>query len=64
MAQDKQDIKATYPLPSYNYRVTVGSDVLSFSEVSGLSVEHEPVTYKHGPAEFIILKFTHKLQEA
>ena len=52
MAQDKNQIKATYPLPAYNYRVTVmrdgASQVLSFSEVSGLSVEYEPVTYKHG----------------
>ncbi len=48
MPQNKQDIKSNYPLPSYNYRVTVESDVISFAEVSGLSVEYEPVTYKHG----------------
>ena len=45
-------IKATYPLPAYNYRVTILQDgaslVLSFAEVSGLSMEYEPVTYKHG----------------
>ena len=52
MAQDKNQIKSTYPLPAYNYRVTVLNDgaalALSFAEVSGLSVEYEPVTYKHG----------------
>jgi phage tail-like protein len=52
MAQDKNQIKATYPLPAYNYRVTILQDgaslALSFSEVSGLNVEYEPVTYKHG----------------
>jgi phage tail-like protein len=52
MAQTKAAIKSTYPLPAYNYRVTVlkGGEtlVLGFSEISGLSVEHEPVTYKHG----------------
>lgn len=52
MAQDKNQIKATYPLPAYNYRVTIlqngASLVLSFAEVSGLSMEYEPVTYKHG----------------
>jgi phage tail-like protein len=52
MAQDKNLIRSTYPLPVYNYRVTIlnGDDtlVLGFSEVSGLSVEYEPVTYKHG----------------
>ena len=48
MAQEPRDIKAAYPLPSYNYRVTIGSEVLSFAEVSGLSLQYEPVTYKHG----------------
>jgi phage tail-like protein len=52
MAQDKNLIKSTYPLPAYNYRVTILKDgeslVLSFAEVSGLSMEYEPVTYKHG----------------
>jgi phage tail-like protein len=52
MALSKADIKSSYPLPSYNYRVTVLGDgnvnVIGFSEVSGLSVECQPVTYKHG----------------
>ena len=48
MAQSKQQIKASYPLPVYNYRVTVGSRTLGFSEVSGLSIEYESVTYHHG----------------
>jgi phage tail-like protein len=52
MAIDKSRIKTEYPLPAYNYRVTIqdGSDsvMLGFSEVSGLALEQEPVTYKHG----------------
>jgi len=48
MAQDKNHIKSTYPLPAYNYRVTVQGATIGFAEVSGLSVEYEPVTYKHG----------------
>jgi len=48
MSYDREQIKATYPLPVYNYRVTVGADTMGFSEVSGLSVNYEPVTYKHG----------------
>ena len=52
MAQDRNQIAATFPLPVYNYKVTVlnggRSLVLGFSEVSGLSVEYEAVTYKHG----------------
>lgn len=52
MAQTKDYIKSTYPLPSYNYRVTIlgegGPIVIGFSEVAGLSIQYEPVTYKHG----------------
>jgi phage tail-like protein len=48
MATDKDTIKLSYPLPVYNYRVTIDSVTLGFSEVSGLHVEYEPVTYKHG----------------
>jgi len=48
MTQAKDQIKASYPLPVYNYRVTVGDSVIGFSEVSGLNIDYEPVTYKHG----------------
>jgi hypothetical protein len=52
MALEKRDIKSTYPLPSYNYRVTILHEaeavVISCAEVSGLSLDYEPVTYKHG----------------
>jgi phage tail-like protein len=51
VALSSDEIKAAYPLPTYNYRVTIGGDdssVIGFSEVSGLSLEYEPVTYKHG----------------
>ena len=48
MTVTKDTIKKSYPIPIYNYRVTVGNKTLGFSEVSGLSVEYESVTYKHG----------------
>lgn len=48
MALGKDMIASTYPLPVYNYRVSIESLTLGFSEVSGLQVEYEPVTYKHG----------------
>lgn len=52
MAVTTSTIKATYPLPVYNYRVTIvdfdGPHVLGFSEVSGLSAGYDPVTYKDG----------------
>ena len=48
MMQDKEQIKTSYPLPAYNYRVTVGDSAIGFSEVSGLYIAYEAVTYKHG----------------
>ena len=52
MALSKEQIKDNYPLSVYNYRVTFlleGESVsVGFSEVSGLTLEYEPVTYKHG----------------
>lgn len=48
MPLSKDSIKSAYPLPVYNYKVMVGSATLAFSEVSGLTLEYEKVTYKHG----------------
>ncbi len=48
MALTKENIRDTYPLPVYNYKVVVDTETLSFSEVSGLSVSYEKVVYKHG----------------
>jgi phage tail-like protein len=39
---------ASYPLPVYNYRVTVGGETFAFSEVSGLAMEYDKVIYKDG----------------
>ena len=51
MALSKDDIKASYPLPVYNYRVEIGSDSIAFSEVSGLSISYETFTFKESPTE-------------
>ncbi|NEN91271.1 MAG: phage tail protein [Okeania sp. SIO3H1] len=49
MATTPDDIKATYPLPVFFYRVTIGDDDShAFSEVSGLSIEYETITYRDG----------------
>lgn len=37
-----------FPLPAYNFRVSVEGVDMSFSEVSGLVQEYELITYKHG----------------
>ena len=44
----RSTIKNTYPLPIYNYRVTIGTTIVSFSEVTGLALRYESITYRHG----------------
>ena len=46
MALTKEQIKTDYPLPIYNYRVDVNGESISFSEVSGLELSFETITYK------------------
>jgi phage tail-like protein len=49
MATQSADIKASYPLPVYNYKVEIDGVAVAFSEVSGLSISHETTTYKESP---------------
>lgn len=46
MALTKDQIKTTYPLPVYNFRVDIDNTSISFSEVSGLEMSFETITYK------------------
>lgn len=46
MALTKEQIKTDYPLPIYNYRVDIDGVSFSFSEVSGLELAFESITYK------------------
>lgn len=46
MAVAKDQIKTDYPLPVYNYKVDIGADTVAFSEVSGLEISIETITYK------------------
>lgn len=48
MALSTSELRSRYPLMSYNFRVDVSGQTLSFSEVSGLVIEYETVTYQHG----------------
>ncbi len=49
MATTIDDIKNTYPIPVFHYRVEIdGMDPIAFSEVSGLSIEVKSITYKDG----------------
>ncbi len=49
MALSKDEIRVTYPLPVFNYKVEIGPDTIAFSEVSGLAVGLETTTYKESP---------------
>src|SRR5690349_20192720 len=51
MALSKDQIKADYPLPIYNYRVDIGSDTIAFSEVSGLDYALETITYNESQVD-------------
>lgn len=49
MAVTTEEIRNAYPLPVYNYRVEINGESVAFSEVSGLSISYESVTYKESP---------------
>lgn len=48
MSLSKQDMAADYPLPAYNFRVDVAGVRMGFSEVSGISIERQTLSYRHG----------------
>jgi phage tail-like protein len=43
---DTEDVIKSYPLPAYSYKVLIGENAVGFSEVSGLNIEYETITYK------------------
>jgi phage tail-like protein len=45
MALTKEQIKTEYPLPVYNFRVEIDGTTVGFSEVSGLNIAYETITY-------------------
>lgn len=48
MAEASTDQRNRYPLPTYSFRVSIGSALISCSEISGLSIGYETTTYRHG----------------
>ncbi len=40
--------RTSYPLALYNFRVKVAETSMSFTEISGIVVEYDHVTYRHG----------------
>jgi phage tail-like protein len=51
MPLNAEDIKASYPIPVYNYRVEINGEAVAFAEVSGLSIGYETSTYKESPTD-------------
>ncbi|HRI62603.1 MAG TPA: phage tail protein [Polyangium sp.] len=51
MALSAGEIKTAYPLPSYNYRVEIGNDTVSCTEISGLNIKFDTTTYKESPSD-------------
>jgi phage tail-like protein len=48
MALSKDTQRTSYPLAAYNFVVKVDETSMSFVEVSGVSVDYDHVTYRHG----------------
>lgn len=48
MATTAANINVEYPLPVYRYTVQYGDESIAFSEVSGLEIGRDPITYKDG----------------
>jgi len=59
MATTPDQIKTTYPLPAYNFRVEVDGQTVGFSEVSGLSMGYETITYVESPTAGIGPRYMH-----
>lgn len=50
MALTKSELKPLYPMPVYQFRATIGETVMSFAEVSGLTIEYDMTVYKESSA--------------
>lgn len=48
MATTAQDIANEYPIPVYRFVVSFGEESIPFSEVSGLDIGVDTITYKDG----------------
>ncbi|MEM6406507.1 MAG: phage tail protein [Pseudomonadota bacterium] len=48
MATTIKDIKNEYPIPVYRFSVNIGAETMAFSEVSGLDIGVEAITYNDG----------------
>ena len=59
MAMTKDQIKTAYPLPVYNFRVEIDGQTVGFSEVTGLSIGYETISYVESPTAGLGPRFMH-----
>ena len=59
MAMTKDQIKTAYPLPAYNFRVEIDGQTVGFSEVTGLSIGYETISYVESPTAGLGPRFMH-----
>ena len=48
MALNTEDIKNNYPVPAYNFKVNINQETYGFARVTGLSIQYDTITYRHG----------------
>jgi len=48
MVDTTDTMQKDYPLPVYRFKCSVGGEDMNFSEVSGLDMGNDPITYKSG----------------
>jgi len=48
MADSSEDIRGQYPVPVFNFIVSIDDDIMAFSSVSGLNSTHEKIIYRDG----------------
>lgn len=46
-----EQIAVEYPIPAYRFRVSVGDEEISFSNVTGLNIKSESIEYKDGASD-------------
>lgn len=51
MALTRDEIKNSYPLPAYNYKVEINGKAVGFSEVTGLNISRAITTYKESQTQ-------------
>lgn len=51
MAVTTDEIKKSYPLPVYNYKVEIAGVAIAFTEVSGLAIEYDTTSYAESHTE-------------